>query len=122
MPIYSIYKITNKHSGKCYIGFTQCIPTRWGTHRRRFPEIDFHYEILYQSKDKSHCLTKMEPHFVQEHNSFQSGYNGNPGGYGGRNCQPMPCKGTPNTIQQLKADLFDLAIKLQAYKDSLDAT
>lgn len=120
MPIYSIYKITNKYSGKCYIGFTQCIPTRWGTHRRRFSECEFTYEILYQSKDKSHCLNKMEPHFIAEHDSWKDGYNGRPGGFGG-NTYKSGCKGTPNTIEQVKAELFDLAIRIQAYKDSLTA-
>lgn len=121
MSIYSIYKITNRESGKVYIGFTKCIPTRWGTHRRRFWECDFFYEILYQSKDKSHCLNKMEPHFIAEYNSWKDGYNGGPGGYGG-NTYKGGIQGVPNTIQQLKSELFDLAIKLQAYKDSLGAT
>jgi hypothetical protein len=97
MTIYSIYKITNIISGKCYIGFTKCIYKRWGVHRRRFPNSEYEYEILYQSIEGEHCFKVMEPYFIAEYKSFPDGYNTSASGKGVRK---ITCITDPNTIRK----------------------
>jgi hypothetical protein len=42
----------------------------------------FVWDVLYQSLDRDHCLKVMEPHFIWENRSFESGYNMTVGGDG----------------------------------------
>ena len=94
--IYSIYKVTNTINGKVYIGFDSNWPKRKSVHKSlsKNPTQKFHkalkkhgwdnftWEIIYQSKNKEHCLNVMEPHFITENNSFKNGYNMTLGGEG----------------------------------------
>lgn len=89
MDIYTIYKATNKINGKAYIGFDSNWPKRQKTHKTKYNKSktkfysalkkhgwnNFDWSILYQSKDKEHCLNVMEPYFIKEYNSFENGYN-----------------------------------------------
>lgn len=47
---------------------------------RKYGIQNFTFEILYQSKDRSHTLIEMEPHFISEYDSMRNGYNMNLGG------------------------------------------
>jgi len=96
MDIYSIYKVTNKINGKVYIGFDSKWPNRKNEHMRQTKYLgrafnnalkkygfdSFDWEVIYQSKDREHTLNIMEPFFIQEYNSFGSGYNMTKGGEG----------------------------------------
>lgn len=98
--IYTIYKATNKETGKCYIGFDSNWPNRKHSHiyeaferngntvfyraLRKYGKDSFEWLVLYQSKDKLHTLNIMEPHFIKENNSYfrNFGYNMSLGGEG----------------------------------------
>jgi len=99
MSIYSIYKIVNQLNGKVYIGFTSKQDCRFISHQKvsknskhskrllycavkKYGWENFNFSIIYQSFDKNHCLTVMEPFFIKEYNSFGSGYNMTEGGEG----------------------------------------
>jgi hypothetical protein len=103
MKIYSIYKVTNILNGKVYIGFTTNLVQRKHRHKyyalekqvvnhfytaiRKHGWENFQWEIIYQSKDKSHCLNEMEKYFIEEYKSFSDfedsrGYNMTLGGEG----------------------------------------
>jgi group I intron endonuclease len=99
MIIYSIYKVVNKVNGKVYIGFDSAWPSRQKTHYyksnsnksshfqlhhaiRKYGWESFDWEVIYQSKDREHTLKIMEPLFIEQYNSFESGYNQTLGGEG----------------------------------------
>jgi group I intron endonuclease len=96
MPIYSIYKITNKINGKNYIGFDSQWPRRKNQHKHylksrkskiylafnKYGWENFVWEVIYQSKDGKHCLNVMESYFINEYNSYLNGYNETLGGDG----------------------------------------
>ena len=96
MIIYTIYRCVNTINGKVYIGFDSNWPNRQKTHKyqtknknqhfyralQKYNWEDFTWESIYQSKDREHCLKVMEPHFIKEYNSFNSGYNSTLGGEG----------------------------------------
>jgi group I intron endonuclease len=98
MIIYSIYKVVNKVNGKIYIGFTSNFNGRKKSHKksiknpkytsifhnslRKYGWDSFEWEILYQSKDKEHTMKIMEPFFIEQYNSYNSGYNMTIGGEG----------------------------------------
>ena len=100
MCIYSIYKFTNITTNKAYIGYTNNIERRLFEHKIDSTKPDktdkFHiaieeygwdsfvFEILYQSKDKTHCEYIMEPYFIAEYDTFKNGYNSTNG-----KCQNM---------------------------------
>jgi group I intron endonuclease len=127
MIIYTIYKIVNKINNKVYIGFTSKNPPnkRWITHLsqlnnpkysklalyksiKKYGKEYFEFIIIYQSKDREHCLKVMEPYFIREYNSFGiNGYNLTKGGEGtfGHNQIPW-CKGktgihSPETLRKI---------------------
>lgn len=96
----TIYKATAP-DGRCYVGFDSRWPRRktahlqkafienegnYNTHFhraiRKYGRENFTWEILYQSNDLEHTLNKMEPHFIQEYNSFGNGFNMTKGGEG----------------------------------------
>jgi len=100
--IYNIYKHTSKTSGKSYIGVTNNLKKRWNTHRakaknntyydfykawRKYGENDWETEILYATKDETHCYLQ-EIHFIAEYDTYKNGYNMTPGGK-----VPPPMKG-----------------------------
>lgn len=96
MRNWLIYRITNKITGKVYIGQTrQGLARRKGEHIHRFNlgERDhklyramrkhglaaFEFEILCHAL-KAEYLDELERHFIREHNSFERGYNMTCGG------------------------------------------
>lgn len=104
MNIYTIYKATNKHNGKVYIGFSKNWPQRINGHNydRRYGNSShkafynaiqqygwdsFEWKAIYQSLDFEHTLTEMEPYFINEYRSWvrfedSNGYNITRGGEG----------------------------------------
>ena len=105
MPIYSIYKVTNKINHKVYIGFDSNWPSRKQKHFwncdndtnkqhykfyraiKKYGKNNFEWEVIYQSLDGSHCKNIMESFFIKEYNSFIgwdncNGYNMTTGGDG----------------------------------------
>lgn len=96
MIIYSIYKLVNQQTGKCYIGYTQDLPKRMNDHKgssvkkrnklynavRKYGWDSFLCELVYQSLDGHHCLNVMEPHFIREFDTYKNGYNSTLGGEG----------------------------------------
>ena len=95
MKIFSVYKATNKISGKVYIGFDSRWPRRKLVHLcsktnthfhnaiRKYGKDSFDWEVIYQSRDHDHTLMIMEPYFIREYNSFgENGYNMTGGGEG----------------------------------------
>lgn len=93
----TIYKATNKITGKSYIGFDSNWPSRKERHQenatynregkfydsiRKHGWESFDWSVIYQSQDKQHTLNVMEPYFIKEHNTFDAGYNMTEGGEG----------------------------------------
>ena len=93
-----IYKIENKISRKCYIGFTTNFDKRKKDHIRycsyghksklynaiRKYGIDgFKWDIIYISDDRVDTLEVMEQLFIDLYDSISSGYNQKEGGRGG---------------------------------------
>lgn len=117
MKIYTIYKATNTVNNKIYIGFDSDWPTRKYSHKNHYHREQyktkrfykainkhgwdkFNWEIIYQSKDKTHCL-QMETHFIKEYQSYVNdghGYNLNLGGEG--NAGHTHSEETKNKISQ----------------------
>jgi group I intron endonuclease len=93
-----IYLITNLISGTQYIGFTsKLLCERIKTHKsilnsgyknklyesmRSYGWKNFEWKILYQSWDNKHCLDVMEPHFIEQYDTYNNGYNMTRGGEG----------------------------------------
>jgi len=101
MRIFTIYRATNTVNGKVYIGHDSKWPSRMQGHlyasvteSERSYNFHFHrairkhgwdafvWEPIYQSKDGEHCLTVMEPYFIELHDSYNTGYNRTLGGQG----------------------------------------
>ena len=96
MNIYSIYKSTCIITNQSYIGFDSNWPNRQKIHKSfskkpkthfqralmKYGWNNFKWEVIYQSKDKEHCLKVMEPYFIKEYNCFEHGYNMTLGGEG----------------------------------------
>jgi group I intron endonuclease len=93
----TIYKATNKITGKSYIGFDSDWPKRQQRHQenaaynrygkfydsiRKHGWESFEWSVIYQSKDKHHTLNVMEPYFIKEYDTFNEGYNMTEGGEG----------------------------------------
>ena len=96
MNIYSIYKVTNLINNKVYIGFDSNWPNRQNQHKLNYTKLHFKFynaikkygwdnfvwEIIYQSRDGDYTLKTMESFFIEQHNSFEHGYNSTKGGDG----------------------------------------
>lgn len=108
-----IYKVTNKITGKEYIGFTKNELKKRKFQHKNKAESDstlvfhksikkhgwdnFKWEVIYESLDDEHCLTVMEPYFIKEHNTLvPNGYNICAGGRKGM----LGIKREPLTIEQ----------------------
>jgi group I intron endonuclease len=108
-----VYKATNLINGKSYIGYTKNFIKRKSVHKknalqkninfifyqaiRKYGWDNFKWEIIYESWDAKHCLTVMEPFFIQEYNTFgENGYNMTKGGERG----PDNIKRKPLTTEQ----------------------
>lgn len=99
MIIYSIYRATNIHNGKCYIGFTKDFKDRIYKHQwkcfnqninskfynaiRKYGWDAFEWNIIFQSKDLDYCLNNMESYFIEQYDSMRNGYNSTTGGESG---------------------------------------
>lgn len=98
MIIYSIYRLVNQKTGKCYIGYTQDFEKRMCEHlqdsKRKNTHLckairkhgwdNFQKEIIYQSWEMDHCKNVMESHFIAEYDSYENGYNLTFGGEGAK--------------------------------------
>lgn len=96
MDIYSIYKATNTVNDKVYIGFTKNVNNRIKRHKicaktsdskfyrsiRKYGWDKFNWEIIYQSIDLDHTKNYMERYFIEQFDSFTTGYNSTYGGDG----------------------------------------
>ncbi len=97
--IYSIYKITNQINNKMYIGYTgDFVEKRFKAHKalskskptqkislamNKHGIENFTVETLYQSYDYAHTFQVMEPHFIDEYDTYTgTGYNSTFGGIG----------------------------------------
>ena len=93
-----IYKITNNLNGKCYIGQSINIETRWKQHisesknLRRHYKIhialnefgieNFTFEVLEECPLDINILNEKERYWIKYYNSFEEGYNSTKGGQG----------------------------------------
>ena len=93
-----IYKVTNIINNKKYIGYTSKeLKKRKFQHKeyalkrnspfafhqaiRKHGWENFKWEVIYESRDTEHCLTVMEPFFINEYDTFgENGYNMDKGG------------------------------------------
>lgn len=98
-----IYKITNTHNNKVYIGFTiHTAENRWKRHCkeakrnltknmpilasiRKYGESSFELDVLFEHDDAEFVLRNMEPYYIHKYKSHVStglGYNATYGGRG----------------------------------------
>lgn len=98
--MYTIYKSTNKKSGKSYIGIDINWPKRKIAHKsavtkgsllvfhnamRSYGVDCFEWEVLEVGEEYEYGLKEREPYFIQEHNTHYlkgNGYNMTDGGEG----------------------------------------
>lgn len=96
---YKVYKLTNLLNGKCYIGITsRTVGERWSEHvansrgtRKRHSKIydaiakygseAFSREVVEEVDTEEH-VRYLEIFYIAQYNSFNRGYNSNPGGNG----------------------------------------
>ena len=114
MTMYAtIYKATNIITNQHYIGFTlKSLEERKTQHQRRMKNNNnikfynslrkygwnnFEWNIVYQSKDLTHCLDIMEPFFIEEFDSFNNGLNSTKGGEGNLGWKPTPEQNKKNS-------------------------
>lgn len=95
MIIYSIYKVVNQITGKCYIGMTKEGKKRFSRHItlsknkpqlliqkiiQKYNQENFSFEIIFQTKDVEFCK-EMETYFITEFKTIvPNGYNIHSGG------------------------------------------
>lgn len=79
-----IYKITNKINGKCYIGQSRDIESRWRAHKARkgtyiynafqkYGVENFTFEVLEECEKER--LNELEKYYIKLYHSFGEGYN-----------------------------------------------
>jgi group I intron endonuclease len=114
MFIYSIYKVTNNINKKVYIGYTskslekrkqehieratKSAKTRFHLAILKYGIENFTWELLYQSLERVHCKKAMEPYFIKEYNSYQTGYNSTKGGDGLDSETMKVLRADPNSV------------------------
>ena len=96
---YSVYKHTNTISGKAYIGYTKkTMEQRWSDHLyrsrksgfntkfdnalREYPINSWIHEILFSNIKTLDKTKKVEIKMISKYDTFNNGYNSNPGGGG----------------------------------------
>lgn len=118
-----IYKITNLQNGKCYIGQSINIESRWKDEKRRaFIESDnsynypisrafrkyglenFSFEVIEECPQS--CLDDQEKYWISYFDSFYNGYNQTLGGDSGR-----MIKNTKDSLQGIILDLKTTELK-----------
>lgn len=94
--ICGIYKITNTLNGKCYVGQSVDIETRWHTHKSKWAKRiepnkalyrafekygieNFSFEVLQKCRKEN--LDEREEYWIKKFNAFGNGYNMNKGGH-----------------------------------------
>lgn len=82
-----IYKITEKSTGKCYIGKTKNEPFfRWWNHLRHSPSpfgiyfrntelTDWTFEVLEITHELAEKIFEVESKYIREYNSIENGFN-----------------------------------------------
>jgi group I intron endonuclease len=80
-----IYKITENSTGKCYIGQSRKIESRWKKHHKRFPVNDFTYEVIMECEVEQ--LNFWEIACIASERTAEFGFNVTVGGnaYGWKN-------------------------------------
>ena len=84
-----IYKITNTINGKCYIGQSRDIESRWRAHKvrkgtylynafQKYGVENFTFEVLEECEKER--LNELEKYYIKLYHSFGEGYNLCPGG------------------------------------------
>ena len=90
-----IYVITEKATGKMYVGLSGAkdgIEGRWDGHKKRFPEELFFYEIIHPcpSGTTRADLSRLEKFYIRELDCMEpSGFNKSKGGAGSSCVGPM---------------------------------
>jgi len=74
-----IYKITEKETGKCYVGQSKNIQQRWKQHQRNFPDSHFSYEVIREVSQVS-FLNAFEKYYIKFYDSHRNGFNKTIGG------------------------------------------
>ena len=109
-----IYKITSKDTGKCYIGQSIDIETRWKQHiskalytlentkfynaLRKYGYENFTFEIIEECDKEQDILDERERYWIAYYNSYNDGYNSTLGG------QNIAWKYDPELIKKLWDD------------------
>ena len=91
-----IYKITSNDTGKCYIGQSIDIETRWMQHitaakyetdnnkfynaLRKYGYENFTYEIIEECEKAQEALDERERYWIEYYDSYNNGYNSTKGG------------------------------------------
>jgi hypothetical protein len=86
MMIGFIYTITEKSTGRRYVGQSIRLAKRWREHKARFPSAEFDYVV-----EQECCvglLDTMEKYFIKKFDSVKSGFNMNSGGAFNRRTLP----------------------------------
>jgi hypothetical protein len=76
-----IYKITERKTGRCYIGQSKHIEKRWEQHHTRFSQELFDYEVLRVVHIKEFMNT-FEKFYIKKFDSHVNGFNCTVGGTG----------------------------------------
>ena len=76
-----IYKITERSTGKCYIGQSKNIEGRWKKHHKRFPPSGFDYDII-RTTENAKFSNAFEKYYINFYDSHRNGFNKTVGGSG----------------------------------------
>jgi hypothetical protein len=77
-----IYKITEKETGRHYIGQSKNIEGRWKAHHKRFPPEFFTYQIVATCLPEAEVLDALERFCIGDFNAKLLGFNLTRGGNG----------------------------------------
>lgn len=117
---FVVYKITNKETGKCYIGATGNLKSRWKLQEKKFNPKNHIFKILaeYSSIEE---LREAEKYWIWHYDSIKKGYNKGKGGRGV--CQRNKSSGgiiCINDIVKSKLDKFKTDSGSKTYSDAIN--